>query len=94
MKHNLYRCTVEQLEDSRGEAVQVSPLVFEASSHEDIFKIVEMMQKKVDLSGTDASAFAVGLKLFSTVMIKNKDHELIKQLMPNFKNFMKLLKSN
>lgn len=94
MKSNLYKCTVEQLEDLTGEVVQSSPLVFEASSHEDIFTIAQVMQRKVDLAETDATAFAVGLKLFSGVMIKNKDHELIKQLMPDFKNFMKTIKSN
>ncbi len=94
MKGNLYRCTLEQLEDSNGKAVEASPLVFEASSHEDIFKIAQVMQSKIDLSGADTTAFAVGLKLFSGVMIKNKDHERIKQLMPDFKDFMKTLKSN
>lgn len=94
MKHNLYKCTVEQLEDSNGAAVQVSPLVFETSSHEDIFIIAQAMQKKSGLAEADATAFAVGLKLFSGVMIKNNDHKLIKQLMPNFKNLMKLLKNN
>jgi hypothetical protein len=94
MKRNLYRCTVEQLEDSKGKAVEVSPLVFEASSPEDLFKIATVMQRKVDLAEPDATAFAIGLKLFSGVMIKNKDHERIKQLMPNLKDFMKKLKSN
>jgi hypothetical protein len=94
MKHNLYRFTVEQLEDSNGKAVEVSPLVFETSSHEDIFKIAQIMQRKVDLAETDATAFAIGLKLFSGVMIKNKDQELIKELMPNLTDMMKTLKNN
>lgn len=94
MKRNLYRCTVEQLEDSKGKVVEVTPLVFETSSHEDLFKIATVIPRKVDLAEPDATAFAVGLKLFSGVMVKNKDHELIKQLMPNFKDFMKKLKSN
>lgn len=94
MKSNLYKCTVEQLQDSNGNDVTISPLVFEAHSHEDIFKIAEMMQKKVDLDGADATAFAVGLKLFTSVIMKNKDHERIKQLMPSFKDLMKTLKNN
>lgn len=82
------------MEDSKEKTVEARPIVFKASSHEDIFKIATVMQRKVYLCETDTTGFAVGLKLSSGVMIKNKDHELIKQLMPNLKDFMKKLKSN
>lgn len=92
MKNNLYKFTVEQLEDSKGNSVEVHPLIFETRNHEDIFKIAEIMKTKIDLDEADTEAFAVGLKLFSGVMMTNKDNELIKQLMPHFKNLMKELK--
>jgi hypothetical protein len=57
-------------------------------------RLQQQCKKKVDLAEPDATAFAVGLKLFSGVMVENKDHDLIKQLMPNFKDFIKKLKSN
>ena len=92
MKSNLYKLTVEYLEDTSGKNIDVPPLVFETRSHEDFFKIVEVMKAKVDLDETDATAFAVGLKIFSGVMVNNKDHGLFKQLMPHLVNIMKTIK--
>ncbi|MFT5701626.1 MAG: hypothetical protein ACI8ZB_004521 [Desulforhopalus sp.] len=42
----------------------------------------------------DATAFAVGLKLFGEIMMKNKDKELFKQFKPHFADFMKELKKS
>ncbi len=68
------------------------PLIFETRNHEDIFKITEMMKGKLNLNEADTAAFAVGLKLFSEVMLKNKDNELFSRFKPHFTNFMKELK--
>lgn len=94
MNGHLYRFTVEYLEDSQGSAVETDPLVFETRTHDDIFRIAERMKGKIDLDESDTAAFAVGLKLFSEVMLKNKDNELFKQFKPHFKDFMKGLKKS
>ena len=94
MKSNVYKFTVNQLEDSNGKTTEESPLIFEASCHEDLFMIAEKIQEKVDIDESDATAFAVGMKLCSGVMMKNGDHELMKQLMPHFVNLMKTLKNH
>ena len=44
MKGNLYKFTIEHLEDSKGNNIEANPLVFETKNHDDIFKIVEKMQ--------------------------------------------------
>jgi hypothetical protein len=92
MSSHLYKLTIEHLEDSKGNTIESNPLIFETRNHENIFKIVEMMRGKIDLDEADATAFAVGLKLFSEVMLKNKENELFKQFKPHFGNFMKELK--
>lgn len=92
MKKHLYRFTIEQLEDSNSTTSDSDPLVFEAQHHEDIFKIVEKMKDKTDFQEADAVAFAVGLKLFSGVMLNNKEHVLFEQFKPHFADFMKALK--
>lgn len=92
MKSHLYRVTIEHLEDSKGNATESIPLIFETRHHEDIFKIVETMKGKVDFDEADAMAFAVGLKLFSGVLLKNKDDALFEQFKPHFADFMKALK--
>jgi len=94
MKGHLYKFTVECLEDSKGNTADSNPLIFETRNHDDIFKIVERMQGKMDLDEADSTAFAVGLKLFGEVMLKNKDNELFRQFMPHFKDFMKGLKKS
>lgn len=83
MKGHAYTFTIESQDDA---------LVFETRTHEDLFKIVKMMKGKMDLDEADTTAFAVGLKLFSEVMLKNKESEPFKQLLPHFKDFMKAVK--
>ncbi len=92
MKGHLFKYTIEHLEDPKGNTLSLSPLVFETKNHDDIFKIVEIMKGKMELDEVDATAFAVGLKLFGEVMLKNKDNELFKQFKPHFSDFMKEIK--
>lgn len=94
MSTNLYKFTIERVEDLKGNVTSASPLAFEARTHDDLFQIVEMMKGKVDFDEADVTAFAVGLKLFSGVMLKNKDNELFKRFKPHFSNFMKELKKS
>lgn len=81
-----YKFTIEQLNSEKS-------LNFQTSSHEDIFKIVQMMNEKMDLDESQSTSLAVGLKLFSGVLLKHKDSEPFKQLMPHFKEFMKMIKN-
>ncbi|MBY6094902.1 DUF3861 domain-containing protein [Ferrimonas balearica] len=92
MTGHLYKVTVEQLEDRKGNPVEASPLCFEARCHDDLFTVVEKLQEKMPLNEADTQAFAVGLKLFSEVMMKNRDNPLFKSFKPAFTEFMMALK--
>jgi len=92
MKSHLYRITVEHLEDPKGNAVMAEPLTFEARNHDDLFLIVDKMREKSEFDKSEIEALAIGLKLFSEVMLNNRDHELFKELQPHFVQFMKNLK--
>ena len=92
MKGHLYRISVEHLEDAKGQAVHDQPLVFEARNHDELFDIVRKIQGRNQFSQDEAAAFAIGLKLFSEVMLHNKDHELFREFLPEFGDFMKKLK--
>ena len=94
MSGHLYKVTLEQVEDLKGNPVESNPLTFETKNHEDIFKIVEKLKAKVDFLENDAVAFAVGVKLFSGVMVKNKEHKMFKRFLPDFANFMQELKKS
>ncbi len=94
MSGHLYKVTLEQVADLQGNPVESSPLTFETKNHEDIFKIVEKLKARVDFSEDDAAAFAVGLKLFSGIMVKNKEHKMFKRFLPEFADFMQELKQS
>jgi len=92
MKQHRYRITVEHVQDPGGNPVTRSPLVFDTGNHDDIFTIVERMRGRGDFDPDTATSFAVGLKLFSEVMLENRDHPLFAEFQPHFKQFMKHLK--
>lgn len=92
MKSNLYKFTIEHLEDKNGNSIKTDPLSFETRNHDDLFTIVEIMKKKATFDEADAAAFAIGLKLSGEVILKNKDSKLFKDFTPHFRNFMKELK--
>ncbi len=69
-----------------------APLFFEVSNHDDIFQIVQRMLARDDFDDSSAKSLAVGLKLFSEVMLEHKDHPLFSSFQPHFSQFMKELK--
>jgi hypothetical protein len=63
-------------------------------NHDEVFSIIEKIKEKDPFSNQEQAAeFALGLKLFSEVMIKNRNHPLFEELTPAFGSFMKRLKS-
>lgn len=93
MKGNLYKFTIEHL-DSKSNTINSNPLTFKVRNHEDIFKIVEKMKQKKNFDEEDATSLVVGLKLFGSIILKNRDNAPFKQLFPHFKEFMKELKKS
>ncbi|MCC9137545.1 DUF3861 domain-containing protein [Pontibacter silvestris] len=62
--------------------------------HDEIFSIVDRIREKDPFCDKEqATEFALGLKIFSEVMIKNRNHPLFEELKPAFQSFMKRLKS-
>lgn len=57
------------------------------------FSIIKMHEDK-NLFGNkqDAIEFSIGLKLFSEIILKNKENPLFEDLVPAFRDFMKKLK--
>jgi hypothetical protein len=93
MKQHRYRIQIEHLEDNKGQPMSREPLSFDIGNHDDVFHIVELMRARADFDENPATAFAVGLKLFSEVMLENKDHPLFEEFRPHFVQFMKQLKA-
>lgn len=93
-KAHQYELTVTYLSNNRGEAVQAAPVVLQFENHDDIFRIIEAIKaKQIFPDGNHATEFAIGLKLFTEVILRYKDHPLFGELKPAIGGFMKKLKS-
>lgn len=67
---------------------------FKLTNHDNIFSIIsKLKEKKIFITQNETEEFAIGLKLFSEIMLRNRDNELFSELGPEFKKFMKKLKS-
>ncbi|GAB3641355.1 DUF3861 domain-containing protein [Spirosoma arcticum] len=87
---NRYRLTLEPLLAS-GEESESLRLEFE--NHDDVFNIIRRLREKDPFHDVQqATEFAIGIKLFSEVMIKNRTHPLFDELLPAFRIFMEKLK--
>lgn len=76
-------------------AEDVSPtLEFEFENHDNLFFIIEKMKaSNIFDDDLDAEKFALGLKLFSSVMMKHRNKDVFSNFEPAFITFMKNLKS-
>lgn len=91
---NKYRLILEQVSLAKEEALLQSPLNLEFENHDEIFSIIDKVNSKnIFKDKKEATEFALGLKLFSEVMIKNRKNPLFDEFSPVFAAFMKKLKS-
>jgi hypothetical protein len=92
-KYNHYKVTLEHTYSPAAEDLHRRvEVVFD--NHDNLFAIIDIMQQK-DLFNDmgQSTEFAIGLKMFSEVMLRNKENPLFEELMPAFKDFMKKLKA-
>ena len=91
---NKYRLKLELLSTAKQEDTSYAPIELEFDNHDNIFFIIERMQQKELFENKEQAAeFAIGLKMFSEVMLKNRTKELFAEFSPAFRDFMKKLKS-
>ena len=94
-KANTYKLRLELLELLRPDDKIYSPIELEFGNHDNIFNIIERMKKRNRFkTEQDSVEFAIGLKLFSEVMLKNKDNSLFEDFRPAFGELMKKIKSS
>lgn len=92
-KAHQYKLTLEYLQNNKGDKMETSPLELVFENHDNIFAIIERLKQRNHFNDINQSQeFAIGLKLFSEVMLKNRNHPLFEELGPAFGLFMKRLK--
>ncbi|NCD70200.1 DUF3861 domain-containing protein [Mucilaginibacter agri] len=91
---NKYNLVLTQISYANGDPGDKTPIDISFENHDEIFGIIERIQQKDPFNDPAAAAeFALGLKLFSEVMLKNRDNPLFSDLLPAFKPFMQKLKT-
>lgn len=92
-RNNTYQLDLKELKLKDG-SEGTKNLNLEFDNHDDLFNIFEVIKsKKIFDDENTATEFALGLKLFTEVMLKNKQHPLFEELRPAIMEFMKKLKS-
>ncbi|MDZ7899226.1 MAG: DUF3861 domain-containing protein [Arcicella sp.] len=93
-KANTYKLRLELLELLKPDENVYEPIEIEFGNHDNIFMIIDRMKKRNRFNTEqDSVEFAIGLKLFSEVMLKNKDNPLFEDFRPAFGDLMKKIKS-
>lgn len=93
-KHNKYKITLAHIHSPKDLPLNES-IQFEFENHDEVFSIIERIKNKNPFATENqATEFAVGLKLFSEVMIKNRENPLFEEFFPAFGDFMKKLKAS
>jgi hypothetical protein len=87
-----YRITVEHLADASSTPGTERFIRFEVINHDDLLGIIGRMNDRKILPKHEVAEFAIGLKLFSEVMLRHRQDPLFAELKPHFANFMKHLK--
>ena len=88
-----YRLRLEHLAAAAPNQPTHAPLEIEFDNHDDILQIVDRLEaRQLFTTPGQATEFAIGLKLFSEVMLKNREHPLFAEFRPAFSEFMKKLK--
>jgi len=89
-----YKLTLEGLNTPNNNTEADARLEFSFANHDDIFGIIARTKDKVLLEEpNDAIEFAVGLKLFTEVMLRNRGNALFEEFAPAVGAFMKKLKT-
>lgn len=87
-----YKIILEEIENKEG-AKSDRQVQFDFSNHDDILQIIAQTQNQDRFKEKgDIQEFVLGMKLFSEVMLRNKENELFKEFLPEFAQFMKKLK--
>lgn len=81
-RNNKYQLCLKELSLKDG-SEGTKEIQFDFDNHDDLFQISEVIKsKKVFDNEQTAHEFALGLKLFTEVMLKNKQHPLFEDLRP------------
>lgn len=86
-----YQVVVQPLGDDASEPSE--PLTFETVNHDDLLEIVAKVRSRGILPDDEVAPCAVGLKLFSEVLLHHRNQHPFNDLWPHIATFIKALKA-
>lgn len=93
-RSNKYYLTLSLKEYANGETKPARELGIEFENHDEIFSIIERIKaKNLFDNESEATQFALGLKLFGEIKLKHRKNPLFDEMNEVFPTFMKKLKS-
>ncbi|MCD8029773.1 MAG: DUF3861 domain-containing protein [Bacteroides sp.] len=88
-----YHVSLCMTEGKESYAEALPPIETDFGNHDNIYHIIEKLkEKELFNSEEEVKQFAIGLKMFSGVMLRNKNSDLFRDFQPTFVAFMKKLK--
>jgi hypothetical protein len=89
-----YQLRLTGLSKPNGDAMNEEPIEIAVANHDDIFGIINRTKSKnLFNQPNEAVEFAIGLKLFTEVMLRNKANPLFEDFAPAVGAFMQKLKN-
>ena len=71
---------------------EMKSITLDFQDREDIFKILNKMKEKTDLSSNDSIKLGIGLRLLGPMLMQARKHPLFVDFFPHFRLFMMKLK--
>ncbi|QPH37698.1 DUF3861 domain-containing protein [Pedobacter endophyticus] len=91
---NKYKLTLEEISLAKDSDAKNDPIMLEFDNHDNLFNIIKAVKSKAIFDNeNEAAEFAIGLKMFTEVMLKNRSNDLFKEVQPAIGEFMKKLKN-
>jgi hypothetical protein len=93
-KCNKYKIQLQEIELSDGSHSNRT-IEIEFENHDDIINLIELTKNSNRFKEKSQNIeFIIGLKLFTEVLLKNRNNSLFEDLLPFWGNFMKKVKNN
>ncbi|WP_088409433.1 DUF3861 domain-containing protein [Xanthomonas citri] len=87
-----FRITLTALDPQSGSPTGPS-VSTDIANHDDLFDIIAKISERDAVPAAEAVEFAIGLKLFTEIVLRHRKEELFKDIQPHIGHFMKKLKS-
>ncbi|MEC4723142.1 DUF3861 domain-containing protein [Noviherbaspirillum sp. CPCC 100848] len=92
MSTHQYRITLEYLGGKHAGPELHAPLSFHADNHDDLFDIIQRVQQADMFDADTSAALALGMKLFSEVMLKHRQDPLFAPILGAYRDYITAFK--